>query len=312
MKITAELLQNQWDSINYYSGGFLRIDTEHPLEWYIGYLSTNQKALLLISDADIGAVDSSKSMAVKRGRRETDSRWTLTFELLRDEQQGVFMNLCSDIIEYSRTAANSKDALDLVIKRYKQWNRLLEYQRKGLLDESARKGLIGELIFLQKQITGGMNVLAAIQGWSGPDGGDQDFVYLDGWHEVKTIGVSATIVGISSLEQLDSFDDGELIIMRVDKCAPDKSRAFSLNDIVRTVYDLLKDDPDAVPLFETKLSRYGYIDLPEYAEQQYFFSGSQTYRVDSTFPKLTRNNVPVQAVSAQYSLSVAGLKDWER
>ncbi|HAG10722.1 MAG TPA: PD-(D/E)XK motif protein [Desulfotomaculum sp.] len=312
MKVTAELLKKQWDSISYHSGGFLRIDTEHPLEWYIGYQSINQKSLLVISDADIGIVDSSKSMVVKRGRRETDNRWTLTFDLLRNEQQGVFMNFCSDIIEYSRTAANSEDALDLVTKRYKQWSRLLEYQRKGLLDENSQKGLIGELIYLRKQLARGMNVLVAIQGWSGPDGGDQDFIYSDGWHEIKAVGVSAATVVISSLEQLDNSNDGELLIMRIDRCAPEKSGAFSLNNMVRTVFELLNDDPDAVGLFEIKLNRYGYIDLPEYAEQRYFYTGSQAYRVDSTFPKLTRNNVPVQAVSAQYSLSIAGLKDWER
>lgn len=149
------------DSIDYHSGGFLRIDTEHPLEWYIGYLSINPKALLLISDEDMGSVDSSKSMAVKRGRRESDNRWTLAFGLLREEQQGVCVSLCCDIIEYSRSASSSREALELVIKRYRQWNRLLEYQCKGLMDEGMRKGLIGELIFLRQRIEGGTPRLAA-------------------------------------------------------------------------------------------------------------------------------------------------------
>ena len=48
MKITPELLQQQWDNINYKNGGFLQIDTQHPLEWHIGYQSISQKTLLLI------------------------------------------------------------------------------------------------------------------------------------------------------------------------------------------------------------------------------------------------------------------------
>lgn len=312
MRITAEILQKQWDGIDHYSGGFLRIDTEHPLEWYIGYLSINQKALLLISNEDMGNVDSSKSMAVKRGHRESDNRWTLTFELLREEQQGVFVNLCCDIIEYSRSASNSKEALELVIKRYKQWNRLLEYQRKGLMDEGMRKGLIGELIYLRQRIENGTRALVAVQGWTGPDGGDQDFVYSDGWHEIKTVGLSATIVSISSLEQLDSADEGELVIMRVDKCAPGKKGAFSLNEMVGAVSKLLRDDPDALTLLEAKLSKYGYIDLPDYSEQKYFYSGCQAYLVDSKFPRLIRGYLPVQIAAVQYTLSILGLKNWER
>jgi hypothetical protein len=32
MKITPELLEKQWNNINYTDGGFLQIDTQHPLE----------------------------------------------------------------------------------------------------------------------------------------------------------------------------------------------------------------------------------------------------------------------------------------
>ncbi len=128
MKITSEFLQQQWDSIDYKDGGFLQIDIQHPLQWHIGYQSILQPTLLLVCDSEIQAIESSKSMAVNRRRRETDNRWTLTFELLRNEQQGVFTILCCDVIEYSRLAANEQEALKLVISRYKQWSRLLEAQ----------------------------------------------------------------------------------------------------------------------------------------------------------------------------------------
>jgi hypothetical protein len=148
MKITPNLLESKWDSIKYTDGGFLQIDTLHPLEWHIGYQSISQRTLLLISDTPIGAVDSSKSLMVTRRCRESDNRWTLSFELLRDEQQSVFSTLCCDIIEHSRTATNEEDALELVIKRYKQWSKLLESQKSGLMNETTRKGLLGELLFL--------------------------------------------------------------------------------------------------------------------------------------------------------------------
>jgi hypothetical protein len=310
MKITPEILQRQWNSIKYTSGGFLQIDTQHPLEWHIGYQSISQRTLLLVSDTEIGAIESSKSMIVSRRRRESDNRWTLSFELLRNEQQGVFAILCCDVIEHSRPAANETEALKLVIDRYKQWSRLLETQRSGLMDENSRKGLLGELLFLQERIEKGDPVLTAVQGWVGADGADQDFVYEDGWHEVKSVGASAASVTISSLEQLDSADEGELVIMRIDKAAPDKAGALSLNYAVRQISCKLTDASDALDLFRSKLSTYGYIDLQEYSEQKYSFSGSQRYGVNDTFPRLTRQNVPTQIESLHYELSLPSLTDW--
>lgn len=98
MKVTPEILDTQWSNIRYTSGGFLQIDVQHQLEWFVGYQSCSQRTLLVVSDSEIEQVESSKSMLVNRRRRETDNRWTLTVELIRDEQQDVFSILCCDFI----------------------------------------------------------------------------------------------------------------------------------------------------------------------------------------------------------------------
>jgi len=312
MKTTPELLEKQWNSISFTDGGFLQIDTQHPLEWHIGYQSISQRTLLLVCDTEIGAVESSKSMIISRRRRETDNRWTLSFELLRNEQQGVFAILCCDIIEHSRSVASEAEALKLVISRYKQWSKLLESQRSGLMDENRRKGLLGELLFLEERIAASKSVLDAVQGWSGADGADQDFMYADGWIEVKSVGASAVSISISSLQQLDCADEGELVIKRIDKVAPDRAGSFSLNEVVCRISEDLIGNAEALDLFRSKLNAYGYIDLQEYSEQKYYCSGTQRYRVDESFPKLTTANVPTQIASLHYELSLPALADWER
>jgi hypothetical protein len=312
MNITPEILKQQWDSINYTDGGFLQIDIQHPLEWHIGYQSISQRTLLLVCDTEIGTIGSSKSMAVIRRRREMDNRWTLTFELLQDEQQEVFAILCCDMIKHSRSVANEKEALALVISRYKQWSRLLESQKSGLMDEHSRKGLLGELLFLEQRIDASESTLAAVQGWSGADSADQDFMYPDGWYEVKSTGISAASVTISSLEQLDCEDEGELVIMRIDKVAPDRTGAFSLNDVVYRISDKLSDKIDVLDLFRTKLTAYGFIDLQEYSEQKYFFSAMQRYQVNKSFPRLTKKSVPAQIMSLHYELSLPALAGWQK
>jgi hypothetical protein len=312
MRITPEILEKQWNSITYTDGGFLQIDTQHPLEWHIGYQSIHQRTLLLISDTEIGAVESSKSMAVNRRRRESDNRWTLAFELLREEQQGVFAILCYDIIEHSRLGANAKEALALVISRYKQWSKLLESQRSGLMDEHSRKGLLGELLFLEQRISNTQLSIESVQGWSGAENADQDFMYAEGWYKVKSIVASALSASISSLEQLDCSEAGELVIMRIDKASPERLGAVSLYEVVQRVKDVLSTDTSALDLFQAKLMAYGYLDLQEYTEQKYVHAGTQSYRVDDTFPRLIKKNVPPQIVSAHYEIDLASLENWRK
>lgn len=312
MKITPEILENQWSNIKYTDGGFLQIDTEHPLEWHIGYQSISQRTLLLVCDMEIGTIESSKSMIISRRRRESDNRWTLSFELLRNEQQGVFAILCCDVIEHSRPADTEAEALKLVISRCKQWSKLLETQRSGLMDGHRQKGLLGELLFLEQRITSADSILDAIQGWVGADGADQDFIYSDGWFEIKSAGASAVSVTISSLEQLDCGVKGELVIKRIDKAASEKSGAFSLNDVVRRISSILVGDAEALDLFRAKLSAYGYMDLQEYSEQKYFCSSTQRYLVDESFPKLTKANVPAQVSALKYELDLPSLTGWRK
>lgn len=309
MSLSTDLLLKKWSDVGYHTGGYVRIDTMHPLEWYIGYNLAEQKTLLLISTADPGAMSSSKSISVRRGERE-DGRWALSFELLRNEQEGVFVQLCCDIIEFSRSYTEEQVALHAAVKRYKQWDRLLEHQSTGLLEERTRKGLLGEILFLKGRLRLDSSLFQAVIGWIGPDGADQDFVYSDGWHEVKTVGESSQTVEISSIEQLSAPGPGELVIMAIDKTAPEDSAAFSLRDAVQGVQATLQDDADASALFESKLLKYGYIDLFEYGEQKYVVSWKREYEVNSSFPVLKRGEIAVQIVSAEYALDLVGLERW--
>jgi len=309
MKITPDFLQQQWENIAYKDGAYIKLDTPHNLEWYIGYQSISQPTLLIICDNEVTGIESSKSMLVQKRKREIDNRWAITLELLRNEQQDVFCILCCDVIEYSRTAINEEDALKLVINRYRQWSQLLEAQKKGFMSENSQKGLIGELLFLEKRILKSDSELNAVQGWVGADGADQDFMYSDGWYEIKSIGASAITVKISSLEQLNCSDCGELVIFRLDKVSQERLNAFSLNDIINKIYEMLPGE--ALTLFRSKLMAYGYIDLIEYSENKYICSAIQRYSVNETFPRLTVETVPFQIASLQYDLDIPTLENWK-
>lgn len=309
MMITAGYLHYKWGEFNFHDGGFIRIDMDLVLESYLGFQDINQKTFMVLSKAEPKMLPQSKSIVVNKGKR-ADGRWTLTFTLMRLEQENVFETLCADIIMYYAEAKEEQEALHLIEQRFKQWNILLQNYKKALMNESARKGLIGELLFLLSKVEE-LDAVSAVKGWVGPDGADQDFVYADKWYEVKATGVASSSVKISSLEQLDRDDPGELIVMRIDKCAPERRGAVSLVQAVAQVRCSVQNNADALSLLDQKLIRYGYIDLPEYREQKYYFSGKERFKVDEGFPKLTSSAVPAQIDSAQYAISLAGIESWK-
>ena len=95
----------------------------------------------------------------------------------------------------------------------------------------------------------GGSVQNAVQGWVGAEGADQDFMYSEGWYEVKSIGISAASVTISSLEQLDCTLAGELVVVRIDKVAPEREGSISLNEMVCRICSKLSPYSDSLELF---------------------------------------------------------------
>lgn len=299
----------KWNSAGTRVGGYTRVDAAHPLEFYIGYDESGLKSLLLVSPAEMGQPASSKSIQARFGQR-VDGRWALTLRLSQVEQEEVFVQLCSDLMECSRGQPGDESGIAFVLNRYRRWLKLMERQGSGLLGESARRGLLGEVLFLGRLLHEALPPLDAVGGWMGSEGADRDFVLANGWYEIKTVGVGAKHVRISSLEQLDAPTPGALQIYFVDRAAPNEPESFSLNSVIRDLRVRLKQDPAAVELFEAKLLDAGYLDLQDYELPLYRLHGAQRYRCDERFPRLTKQSVPPQVTAASYELSLSTLSEW--
>ncbi|WP_246537329.1 PD-(D/E)XK motif protein [Paenibacillus cookii] len=309
MMLTNDILLEKWNSIAQYNKSYARIDGTHPLDWHIGYEDINQKSLLIVCSYEPEFLQSSKSILSSVGCR-SDGKWTMTFRLVRQENEEVFIRLCCDLIESSRYQSDSIQGIRFIANRYLQWSKLMEQQSSGLLGEAERKGLLGELIHLQNCILNGVPMHEAVESWMGPEGADQDFIFSDTWHEVKATGIGSTFVSISSLEQLKAPCSGELIIYFIDKTAPNSSNSYTLLSKAEEIRGVLKSNQATLDLFNDKLLRKGFIDSLEYKEYWYRLGGNQGYRVDDSFPKLINSNVPPQIVSANYSISIQAIQNW--
>lgn len=308
---TSESLGQRWNTLPLFDSAYQRIDAQHPLEWHFGFSEHNQRSLLLITRIKPRFVASSKGITVSTGLR-SDGRWALSFRLVLPELEDMYLLLCDDLIESSRAEANNAQGIDFVLRRYRLWLILLEHQGSDLLTDPQRRGLLGELVYLQQRLAPNNSLRDVVTGWIGPGTADQDFVYADGWHEVKAVGISSTTVTIASLDQLDGPLPGELVLIGVDSTAPNDPAGTTLRRIVDTISRALEADAVANQVFRDKLLQCNYVDLADYDEFWYRVGVVDRYRIDEQFPRLTRNIVPVHVASARYALSIAALMPWKQ
>jgi hypothetical protein len=299
-------LRSKWNSIDYHTGGALKLSVEHPLEWHVRFVTMRQKSLVIVSRFPVDEIASSKSIDAACNKRK-DGKYAISFTLIEPTQEDVFISMASDIIEYSKDAESEKAALLKVMRRYKQWLKLLDHKNSSLLGVNGQKGLIAELMYVKDSILYGIPQSTVVSGWIGPDGADQDFVFSDGWHEIKATGASSAFVTISSIEQLDTPLPGELVVYRIDKSAPTDPGAITLFKMVREIYLMLRQDTNISEQFFLKLAAAGYIDTADYDKIHFVVSNKTRYEIRDDFPKLSRAGLPPEIAEAEYQLDLPSI-----
>ena len=306
MSMTINELEDKWNSISPYSGGFLLVSGNHPLSFHIGYFG-EKMCFIVLDTGKRDHINSSKSISADCVQTE-DQKYALKFLLNYNSLKELFVKLCWDLIDCSR---ESTKPVDDILIRFNNWIRLLQKKGEGLLSSSAQKGLIGELLFLKKALKtySAREVIAA---WVGPEGSDQDYIFPNRWYEIKTTTIAGTSVTISSLQQLDREDEGELVVYYMDRTTAHGAYTLSLPQVVTDVELALNDDRLIDVLF-CKLAMYGYYDkdADRYRETDYRFAGESSYKVTQGFPKMVRSNVPNAVQNAKYDLALSAIEEYK-
>ncbi len=300
---------SRWRSLDFVRGTYQRIDSEHPLDFYIGKDAENLKELVLVTEYEPSKMKSSKSVEVVKGKR-IDGSWAVQIKLINPEHEDVFIHLCWDLIESSRGVSNKLQGLETVISRFVKWQKLMEYGSGGLTDEVI-KGIVGELTYAKNVLMNKYDPDAIVSSWLGPDGSDRDFVFEKTWTEVKAISTGKQTVSISSIEQLDTSEEGLLAVVTIDETSPSDQNGFSFASIINDFKSLLNASPEALFRFEEKLVSLGYYDRKDYEEKFFTFGGFRFFKVDSTFPKLTRATIRNEIAKVKYDILLTALVNWE-
>lgn len=278
----------------YYS----RIDNTHILNLFIGLDEHGRESIELRSHFIPIRVSGTSAIDVTQYKKPEYN--TIRFSLKDDEVSGLFYKFCEDITEQTRGLANEKDGYKAITNRFFQWKKMFVASRNAVLTEPAIMGLIGELLFLKDDLSVRIGLSAALRSWSGQELTRKDFSIDDSWFEIKTISRGNPCVRISSLEQLSSDHEGELVVYALEKMSAEYN-GITLNKLVLDILKMFSSQEDK-DLFMTKVSIQGYEYNNYYDDFVFELSSKTRYVVNKDFPKLTSADVPRAITKVSYDI----------
>lgn len=309
--ISMEMIKSIWSAISPQPGTPIarRADPAHPLDLFIGLDENSCMQLMLLTDVEADLPDSSQQVAVACNQRN-DGQYAICFTLTNPALRDTFISLCWDIMESSRHASDKHIGTQMAIKRFSMWQILFAKGINSKMSELVVRGLIGELSVLKSFCIPAYGCARAITGWIGPLYADRDFEYTDKWLEVKTASRDKNRISISSFDQLDFDEPGELIICRLEKASASNPQIITLNSLVHTIEDLMHEDDYAMSLFHTRLALGGYKDSDESANNAYIIHSFEVYQVKDDFPRVRQCQLPEAIVGGEYELSISAIQTW--
>jgi hypothetical protein len=231
---------------------------------------------------------------------------------LNPSHHATFTALCGNIVTgVLRDPADPKTA---VVRCLDRWRSFWMVDQLGLTREQAL-GLFGELWFLYRW--SGPVSISSVARWQGPLGARHDFQSPVVSIESKA---SASVPGagpvhyIASLDQLADAATGQLYLFSLH-VAEDNLAVNSLPLLVERISTALASDREATSLFLERLASAGYnpAEAGRYTRPFRVLS-EELYRVDGSFPRLTRDNfgggLPAGIGDVSYTLSMDACGPW--
>ena len=181
--------------------------------------------------------------------------------------------------------------------------------KNNVLTEPEIMGLIGEILLLKGHIASRIGLSNSLKSWSGQELTHKDFSFNETWIEAKAISRGAQFVKISSLEQLDSDNEGELAIHSLEKMST-AYNGITLNKLVLETRDLFLSGEERDE-FMAKVALQGYEYNNYYDDFVYEISNFKRYKVNSKFPKLTHRDLPTAIRKASYEIALVEIGEFE-
>lgn len=228
----------------------------------------------------------------------------LIFKLINSQHKDIFSVLCEDMITSIANESNERKLIKEILNRFEKWKSLFgKISAQGLTPEEQR-GLYGELYFLRKFLNQNTNHLQIINSWTGTEKDIRDF-QLNNWAvEVKTtFGSNHQKVYINNERQLDTTHLDKLYLYHIS-LEQAQQRGETLNKIINSFCETLKDDTLCLNRFKSKLYEAGYFEYQAelYNNIGYSVRQNNYYKVEDEFPRIQENEIRNGIGDVKYSV----------
>jgi hypothetical protein len=239
---------------------------------------------------------------------EQDSARVLVLRLLDTAQRDLFQQLCLDIVRSTVRASTEIEALQLALARTWRWHHLLRGGRDDRLSEEAQRGLIGELLVLERYLLPLLSPRDSVFAWHGPLDAPKDFEIGRVSIEAKARrGAATPYVSISSEFQLDQsgVDSLFLHVVALDAASADAEDSFTVSDVAKRIQDRVRPvDADASDALDSRLTAAGFEWTHDYADMRWVEGDTRVFQIRIGFPSITPGQFPLGVSRVTYSVAL--------
>lgn len=246
-------------SQNFHPSHFIRFGENRDLNLYLGRDDNNNFALEFRGKYVPTKIVGSDVISVYQGK--SVDHYVLRFSLENAELLEYFCTFCQDLLDSTENLKIDDIAYKTLCSRYFAWKKLFK-PHSGSLSDTEIIGLIGELLFMKEYMIPQWGIPKSLESWMGPERTHKDFSTESEWYEIKAINTGKETVRISSIEQLDSNEDGYLAVYCLEKMSPSFS-GIKLNTLVSELMNTMGSPINRETLL-SKLSLYNFDFSPEY------------------------------------------------
>lgn len=280
--------------------------------WGLYWAVDAERHLLLILQHG-GASRRSRRLPRLRGLRveaqpaDGGSDERIVIRLTDPEQRDIFLRFCRDIVDATALAQTEEQAVERFLARTWRWHRLLRGGGDTRLGDDEQRGLIGELVVLERHLLPALDALDAVRCWTGPLEAPHDFEVSRIHVEAKARGSATPRVVISSEHQLESGDAERLFlhVSEVTTATAGSEDALTVTDIATRIRVMLaRRDMAAVDVFEERLGASGFDWADDYSDRSWLVGQEALYEVREGFPRITPAMVPAGVGNVRYMISL--------
>jgi hypothetical protein len=278
------------------------------------YANREKEGILNFVFSGVFSIDPKELQSTKKialALESSGERGRLKLSLSDPDVRSIFIQIISDLLNYSQVFADSSDQVmaEQLISRYQKWLEIFRRGKPERLSPSEVQGLVGELLFLDEIVSPQIGVHNAVVSWTGPSLDEQDFLLPAALIEIKSsIQSKDARIQISSENQLDIVSGKIFLVHQTLKVG----QGISLNSIVEKIRAKKRHSAFSRDAFEGKLCEVGYEILGDYDEPLFACDGRKFFEVDEGFPKLARSKLSPAIQRVSYALEINQLSEFER